>query len=98
MDSNLVEESDRELNRYILLGIIVILLLIIGIVIYRRKRIEKEQLEELEQRLEEERAITAEVEDLDFEIEKPKLKAQIDNFVDKNPELVAQLIRAWLNE
>lgn len=90
-------DADENLYRYIALGILVILI-IIAIIIYRRRKIEKEQFEELQQRMAEERAITEEVEDLDLEIEKPRLKYQIDNFVDKNPELAAQLIRAWLNE
>ena len=69
-----------------------------GYLIYRKR--EKEKLEELE-RLEELDDITmieTEIEDLEFETEESKMKAQIDKFVDKNPEQVAQLLRTWLNE
>lgn len=96
-EGGLMVDGGRELNWFIIFGIIAILL-IIGFIIYRRKKIERRELEELQKRMEEERAITSEVEDLDFEIEASKLKSQIDNFVDKNPELVAQLLRTWLNE
>lgn len=96
-ETGLPVESVRKINWPVVL-IIIAILLIIGLIIYRRKRIEKRQLEELQLRMEEERAITTEVEDLDFEVEMPKLKLQIDKFVDKNPELVAQLLRTWLNE
>ena len=61
---------------------------------------EKEKLEELE-RLEELDDITmieTEIQDLEFETEESKMKAQIEKFVDKNPEQVAQLLRTWLNE
>ncbi len=90
-------DDDRNLYWYAGLGILAILV-ILGLIIYRRRKIEREQLEDLQLRMAEERAITEEVEELDLEIEKPKLKIQIDNFVEKNPELAAQLIRAWLNE
>ncbi|NLX61701.1 MAG: flagellar M-ring protein FliF [Tissierellia bacterium] len=90
-------DDDRNLYWYVGLGILAILV-ILGLIIYRRRKIEREQLEDLQLRMAEERAITEEVEELDLEIEKPKLKIQIDNFVEKNPELAAQLIRAWLNE
>ena len=91
-------DSSESMNKYIIFSILAAIIFIVGIIMYRRKKKENIQLEELQRRMEEERAISDETEDLDLEIEKPKLKSQIEKFVDKNPELVAQLLRTWLNE
>lgn len=69
---------------------------IVGYVAYRRKK--DRELEELESELDEETLIEAEIEDLEFETEESKMKSQIENFVDKKPDAVAQLLRTWLNE
>ena len=69
---------------------------IAGYVLYRRKK--ERELEELERELDDITQIETEVEDLEFETEETKMKAQIDKFVDKKPDAVAQLLRTWLNE
>lgn len=38
------------------------------------------------------------IEEIDFEGEKSQAKAQINNFLEKKPDAVAQLLRSWLNE
>lgn len=92
-------EDAIEMNWPILLTVLVGATMIAGLTIYRkRKKRELQELEELKARMESEREIQEEVEDLEFETEKSKVKAQIDKFVDKNPESVAQLLRSWLNE
>lgn len=64
-----------------------------GYVVYRRRK-EQKELEELEDIA----LIESEVEDLTFETEESKMKAQIGKFVDRKPDAVAQLLRTWLNE
>lgn len=39
-----------------------------------------------------------EIEAIDFDKEKSEYKAQINDFVEKKPESVAQLLRTWINE
>lgn len=97
-DNILITESSEGMNRILLYSIIGAIILIIGILLYRRNKKEKLELAELQRQIAEEKAISEETEDLDLEIEKSKLKSQIEKFVDKNPELVAQLLRTWLNE
>lgn len=71
----------------------------LGFVVYRRRKLrELEELEEMESQLEEVRAIEEEVEDLEFATEESKMKEQINRFVEKKPDAVAQLLRTWLNE
>ena len=67
-----------------------------GYLIYRRKK--EKELEDLEIELDDETLIEKKVEDLEFETEESKMKAKIENFVDKKPDAVAQLLRTWLNE
>ncbi len=96
-DNNLIEGKP---NNWLYWGIIIFVLLALGIVmfIYRRTKAKKSATDELEKLLEERSSIELEVADLDFEVEESKMKAQIDKFIEKKPDLVAQLLRNWLNE
>lgn len=87
-------------NNLLYLGLIALILLIIAIItfVYLRGRNRKSTANELERLLEEKSSIHLEVADLDFEIEESKMKAQIDKFIEKKPDSVAQLLRNWLNE
>ncbi len=69
---------------------------IAGYAVYRRKR--KRDLEDQEIELDDVASIETEVEDLEFETEESKMKSQIEKFVDRKPDAVAQLLRTWLNE
>jgi flagellar M-ring protein FliF len=97
LTDNVVEAKD-----YNWLAIILALVAassVTGYILYRRKRKrELEELEELETQIEDVSSIRDEVEDLEFETEESKMKAQIEKFVDKKPDAVAQLLRTWLNE
>lgn len=80
-------------------GIIALVLLAIGVIIFLRRRAEEEERKDLEkmiinQTLENEESI----QDIDFNAEDSKMKEQIDKFVDLKPDSVAQLLRNWLNE
>ncbi|WP_352419596.1 flagellar basal-body MS-ring/collar protein FliF [Proteiniborus sp.] len=68
---------------------------IITIIIYRRRKQEEIDINEMIEQKANEMAI---IEDIDFDSEKSKVKEQINNFVDKKPDAVAQLLRTWLNE
>nr|WP_281420338.1 flagellar basal-body MS-ring/collar protein FliF [Tissierella simiarum] len=89
-------KADKGLN-WLGIGLIVALLAggTTGYVLVRRK---KSKMDELERVLEEKTLIQAEVEDLNFEAEESKMKAQIDKFIEMKPDSVAQLLRSWLNE
>lgn len=91
-------ESVPKMNLALPLAIGAVILMLLGIVLLRRRKRVYKELNEVGLRAEEEKAVTTEVEDLDIEAEKPKIRAQIDKFVERNPELVAQLLRTWLNE
>jgi len=93
-------EDETAIN-WGIIGIILSLLIagIIILVIYlRRRKAKLTAEEELQKLMEEKGAIETEVADLDFEVEESKMKAQIDKLVERKPELVAQLIKNWLNE
>lgn len=80
-----------------LFALIVSVLIIGGIVVFvllKKKNKEKEaQLQkEMEEQIQELEEIPSEYED------KSSPKYQIEKFIDSNPEAVAQLLRAWINE
>ncbi|WP_026893855.1 flagellar basal-body MS-ring/collar protein FliF [Clostridiisalibacter paucivorans] len=85
-------------NMMIIIGALIglALIVIIGIIIYRRRKINEE--EELQRMLGEKSIESDEVEEINFDKEKSGYKSQVDNFVDKKPETVAQLLRSWINE
>lgn len=97
-ESSVIAGDVPKMNKTLLLVIGAAVIVLIGIIVVIRRKKESKQLEKLGLKMEEESAVTNEVEDLDIEAENPKIMAQIDRFVDKNPELVAQLLRTWLNE
>ncbi len=80
------------------MGLLILIIIGIIIIIYIRSKNNKSAADELERILEEKSSIELEVADLDFEAEESKMKAQIDKFIEKKPESVAQLLRNWLNE
>ena len=91
--------KDNGVN-WILIGIISIvsLSLIILLIIYLKARNKKISQDEIERLLKEKSSIELEVADLDFEMEESRMKAQINKFIEKKPDSVAQLLRNWLNE
>lgn len=68
----------------------------VGYFMYKRNK--ERELEELQMGIEDATAMTAEVEDLNFDTEESKMKSQVGKFVDKKPDAVAQLLKTWLNE
>ena len=95
--------AESQSINWIIIGGLIGLLIIIGIVtlifLRRKAKREEEEAYELERLLLEKSLVASEeIEDLDFEAEESKMKAQIDRFIDSKPESVAQLLRNWLNE
>ena len=82
---------------YVVLPIILALIILAIFIISSRKQSIKES-KEIEELLAEKSMIESEVEDLEFQAEESKMKLQIENFIEKKPESVAQLLRNWLNE
>ncbi|CAK7020279.1 flagellar M-ring protein FliF [Tissierella sp. P1] len=95
VDTNILQGKS---NNWLYIGIILLVLLILAIIIYMRLKAKKSATDELERMLEERSSIELEVADLDFDAEESKMKAQIDKFIEKKPDSVAQLLRNWLNE
>lgn len=85
---------------YLLYGMILLAIIIVIALLLYFRRIKNQRIneEELERLLAEKSAIEMEVADLDFEIEESTMKAQINKFIEKKPDSVAQLLRNWLNE
>lgn len=83
---------------YIALGILALILLLIAFVVYTRGKKRKQEEEEIEKMLLEKSMIQEEVDELEFEEEESKMKSQINKFIEKKPDSVAQLLRNWLNE
>lgn len=96
-DTNLQQSG---FNNWLYFGLIIFGLLVLSIIIfiYLRIKAKKSAADELERMLEEKSSIELEVADLDFDAEESKMKAQIDRFIEKKPDSVAQLLRNWLNE
>ncbi|NLJ99588.1 MAG: flagellar M-ring protein FliF [Tissierellia bacterium] len=90
------KESKRGLGWLLLALALIAIAGIVGYFIYRRNR--TKELEELQIDMEDAATMTAEIEDLEFETEESKMKSQVEKFVDKKPDAVAQLLRTWLNE
>lgn len=91
------EVKDKEaINWFAIILSIVAVSAGVAYVIYKRSQ--KGEKEEVEPEIDEETLIESEIQDLEFETEESKMKNQIEKLVDNKPEIVAQLIRTWLNE
>ncbi len=102
-NTNISTETGEGMNWLIIGGVLFALIigaLVAFVLIKKRNEKIKEDEEEIELMLMEEtrRNLEDSIEDIDFEVEEPKMKAQINKFVDKKPDAVAQLLRNWLNE
>lgn len=85
---------------YVLIGIIVIMILLLGYAVY--KGTEPVEIKEIEPELSVEDMLTttkatSDLESIEFD-GKSDARVQIENFVENNPDAVALLLRNWLNE
>ena len=73
-----------------------------GFLIYRKRKQKEEEMEldelEEENELEKEDTEVKPSEEIDFDKKESDMKTQIDKFIEKKPDAVAQLLRTWLNE
>jgi len=93
-----IEESAA--SDYVLIGIIVIMILLLGYAVY--KGTEPVEIKEIEPELSVEDLLTSTKQGADLDaIEfggKSDARVQIEQFVENNPDAVALLLRNWLNE
>ncbi len=92
------EGSGRDLTDYLQIILAVLIFAMLGFVVFRTMRGEKE--EELAEEVTVESLLEAqedELEDIGFS-EKSEARVLIEKFVDENPEAVAALLRNWLND
>ncbi len=97
VDNMQVEKASLNIM-YIGLGILVLVLLLIAFAMYTKAKRKKEKDEEIENMILEKSMIEEDIDELEFQEEESKMKSQINNFVEKKPEAVVQLLRNWLNE
>lgn len=96
------EETDgRSITDYAQIIIAVLIFVLLGFVVFRSTRAQKEEEMEPELSVETLLEATAEaqeaLEDIGYN-EKSEVRLMIEKFVDENPDAVAQLLRNWLNE
>lgn len=94
--------SGRTWQDYMQIALAVLIFALLGYVVFRSTRREKE--EEIEPELSVEALLETtraaeqeELEDIGYN-EKSEIRVLIEKFVDENPEAVASLLRNWLNE
>lgn len=96
-DQFIIKESSMNWL-YLILALLAGSAILAAVIFYRRRQMEEKDSENLEELLAEKAIIKDGVEDLEFQAEESKMKSQIENFIEKEPESVAQLLRNWLNE
>jgi flagellar M-ring protein FliF len=89
-------EDSKAFNILIIIGLVLVFAIIIIFVIVFMKKKSKVRETELVQKVEEQQEALDEIKTQDDDASSPKY--QINKFIDKNPEAVAQLLKAWLNE
>lgn len=93
------EKNGRTLTDYAQILIAVLIFALLGYVVFRSTRTQKQ--EELEPELSVETLLQSTasepLEDIGYN-EKSDVRMMIEKFVDENPDAVAQLLRNWLNE
>lgn len=93
--------GQRTLSDYLQLILAVVILLLLGYVVFRSTRKEKEvEVEEelsVESLLESTKENQDQLEDIGYN-EKSETRLLIEKFIEENPEAAASLLRNWLNE
>lgn len=90
----------RTLTDYLQIIIAVLVFLLLGFVVFRSLRKEKEEVEEevsVDDLLKEQNEQEESLQDIGFN-EKSEARVLIEKFVDENPEAAANLLRNWLND
>ena len=96
------DDSGRTFSDYLQIALAVLIFALLGFVVFRSTRKEKETEIEPELSVESLLETTKQAEQEDLEDigynEKSEIRVLIEKFVDENPEAVASLLRNWLNE
>ncbi len=96
-----ITEDTRSITDYLQIILAVLIFVLLGYVVFRSTRSQKEEEMEPELSVETLLQSTAEanesLEDIGFN-EKSDVRIMIEKFVDENPEAAASLLRNWLNE
>lgn len=86
---------------WMLAGAVLAVAIVGGFILYKRNKDkkameeERDSLADIDELIEE---AASDLDELSFDQEKSEMKEQISKFVDKNPDLVVQLLRTWMNE
>ena len=91
------EEKKSNIAMWLIIGALVASA-ITGFVIYKRRQEEEEVYDDLERTLADAIDNEQKIDEIDFEAEESEMKTQIEKFIEKKPDAVAQLLRTWLNE
>lgn len=91
------EEKKSNIAIWLIIGALVASA-ITGFVIYKRRQEEEEVYDDLERTLADAIDEEPKIDEIDFEAEESEMKTQIEKFIEKKPDAVAQLLRTWLNE
>ena len=95
------EPEKKPMWLWMLLGAVLAAVLVGGFILYKRNKDRKEAEQEMDSLANINELIedaAGELDELSFDQEKSEMKDQISKFVDKNPDLVVQLLRTWMNE
>lgn len=90
------QDKARTFNILLIVGVLLAFGLVIAAVVIFMKKKARIRETELEQKVEEQQETLDEIETQEDDASSPKY--QINKFIDKNPEAVAQLLRTWINE
>lgn len=95
------EDEERDIMDYLPIILAALIMIMLGYVVFRSTRKEKEPEMEpelsVEALLESTKEAQEDLEDIGFN-EKSETRILIEKFVDENPEAAASLLRNWLNE
>ena len=91
------EEKKSNIAMWLIIGALAASA-ITGFVIYKKRQEEEEVYEDLERTLADAIDEEPKIDEINFEAEKSEMKTQIEKFIEKKPDAVAQLLRSWLNE
>ncbi|SHG92489.1 flagellar basal-body MS-ring/collar protein FliF [Tepidibacter thalassicus] len=100
---NASKSQGNELPMWaIILLVILVLIPLIGFAVYvimkNKKKQQMMSQESVKTELDNIDSIKEEIDELELDIKESGYKKSIENFVDKNPEIVSQLLKSWLDE
>ncbi|NLJ79137.1 MAG: flagellar M-ring protein FliF [Tissierellia bacterium] len=95
-DPVIAPEKGKYINWLILALLLVVAIGVTGYLIYRRRKVAMPR--EFEGDIEHAAETMPDIDDLELRPEESGMKTQVERFVERKPDEVAQLLRTWLNE